>query len=124
MTNNGVQAMKQIDEGYPLLDDATKHPDLIGTSATVVSDAFLAKFPDFPKIWNEARKKALDDLKQHEDEYYQFVADAQGTTPEVIKKISPISEIKDTPFTDDGLKLIEGTKDFLVQEKLAKKILI
>ena len=121
LTNNGVQAIKQIDEGYPLLDDATKHPDLIGTSATVVSDAFLAKFPDFPKIWNEARKKALDDLKQHEDEYYQFVADAQGTTPEVIKKISPISEIKDTPFTDDGLKLIEGTKDFLVEEKLAKK---
>ncbi|MDO7907992.1 ABC transporter substrate-binding protein [Paenibacillus sp. JX-17] len=121
MTNNGVQALKQINEGYPLLDDATKHPDLIGTGATVASEAFLAKFPDFPKVWNEARLKALDDLKQHEDEYYQFAADAQGTTPDVIKKISPISQIKDTPFTDEGLKLIEGTKNFLVEEKLAKK---
>ncbi|WP_020429518.1 hypothetical protein [Paenibacillus riograndensis] len=35
--------------------------------------------------------------------------------------MSPISDIKDTPFTEEGTKLLEGTKNFLVEEKLAKK---
>ncbi|MFC3746020.1 ABC transporter substrate-binding protein [Paenibacillus sp. GCM10012306] len=120
-TNNGVPALKLLDEGYTYLDDASKHPTLLGSSATVVSEDYLAKFPDFPKVWNEAREKALADLKQHEDEYYQFLADIGNTTPELVKKVSPISDIKDTAFTEEGTKLLEGTKNFLVEEKLAKK---
>lgn len=121
MTNNGVYALKLIEAGYTHLDDATKHPELYGTSATVVSEDYLAKFPDFPKAWNAARLKALEDLKQHEEEYYAFAAEQQGTTVELVKKASPISYIKDVPFTEPGLKLLNGTKTFLVEEKLAKK---
>jgi sulfonate transport system substrate-binding protein len=120
-TNLGAPALKLIDQGYTHLDDASKHPNLRGTSATVVSEDYLAKFPDFPKVWNEAREKALADLKQHEDEYYQFLAEIGDTTPEVAKQVNPISAIKDTAFTEDGTKLLEGTKNFLVEEKLAKK---
>ncbi|OMD17800.1 ABC transporter substrate-binding protein [Paenibacillus odorifer] len=120
-TNLGVPALKLIDQGYTHLDDASKHPNLLGSSATVVSEDYLAKFPDFPKVWNEAREKALADLKQHEDEYYQFLAEIGDTTPELAKQVNPISDIKDTAFTDEGTKLLEGTKNFLVEEKLAKK---
>lgn len=120
-TNLGVPALKLIDQGYTHLDDASKHPSLLGTSATVVSEDYLEKFPDFPKAWNEAREKALADLKLHEDEYYQFLAEIGDTTPELAKQVNPISDIKDTAFTEDGLKLLEGTKNFLVEEKLAKK---
>lgn len=120
-TNNGVAALKQIEQGYTHLDDASTHPDLLGSSATVVSEEYLAKFPDFPKVWNAAREKALADLKQHEDEYYQFLAEIGDTTPELAKQVNPISDIKDTAFTEDGTKLLEGTKNFLVEEKLAKK---
>ncbi|MEC0132331.1 MULTISPECIES: ABC transporter substrate-binding protein [Paenibacillus] len=120
-TNLGVPALKLIDQGYTHLDDASKHPNLLGSSATVVSEDYLAKFPDFPKAWNEAREKALADLKQHEDEYYQFLAEIGDTTPELAKQVNPISDIKDTAFTDEGIKLLEGTKNFLVEEKLAKK---
>lgn len=120
-TNNGVQALKQIEDGYPLLDEASKHPELLGSSATVVSEAYLAKYPDFPKVWNEARQKALADLKQHEDEYYDFLAQINKTTPELAKKVSPISDLQEEPFTDEGTKLLEGTKSFLVEEKLARK---
>jgi sulfonate transport system substrate-binding protein len=119
MTNSGVNALKQIDQGFTHLDDATSHPDLYGSSVTVVSEDYLKKFPDFPKIWNEIRLKALEDLKQHEDEYYKFAAEVGGTTPELVKKTAPISTIKDVPFTDTGLKLLGGTKQFLVDEKLA-----
>ncbi|MBY0215480.1 ABC transporter substrate-binding protein [Paenibacillus illinoisensis] len=120
-TNLGVPALKLLDQGYTHLDDASKHPTLLGTSATVVSEDYLTKFPDFPKVWNEAREKALADLKQHEDEYYQFLAEIGDTTPELAKQVNPISDIKDTAFTDEGIKLLEGTKNFLYEEKLAKK---
>lgn len=121
MTNSGIPALKQIEQGYTYLDDASKHPDLLGSSVTVVSEDYLAKFPDFPKVWNAAREKALADLKQHEQEYYQFLAEIQDTTPELAEKVNPISDIKVTAFTDEGLKLLESTKNFLVKEKLAKK---
>ncbi|MFD1775256.1 ABC transporter substrate-binding protein [Paenibacillus rhizophilus] len=120
-TNTGVQAIKQIGAGYPLLDDSSKHPELLGSSVTVVSEDYLAKFPDFPKVWNEAREKALADLKQHEDEYYKFLAEIGETTPDIVKQVSPLEDLKDSAFSDDGLALLEGTKDFLVEEKLAKK---
>ncbi|MEF7441833.1 ABC transporter substrate-binding protein [Paenibacillus lautus] len=120
MTNTGVYTLKQIDEGYTLLDDATKHPELYGTSVTVVSEDYLAKYPDFAKAWNEARSKALEDLKQHEEEYYAFLAELQSTKVEYVKKVSPIELIKEVPFTEEGLQLLEGTKAFLIEEKLAE----
>lgn len=120
-TNTGVPALKLIDQGYIHLDDASSHPDLLGSSTTVVSEEYLKKFPDFPKVWNAAREKALADLKQHEEEYYEFLAEIGDTTPELAKQVNPISDIKDTAFTEEGTKLLEGTKQFLVQEKLAKK---
>lgn len=121
MTNNGVFALKQIEQGFTYLDDASKHPQLIGTSATVVSEDYLKKFPDFPKAWNEARQKALADLKSKPEEYYRFVASLTGHPVDLVKKTSPIELIKDVPFTEPGVKLLEGTKAFLVEEKLAQK---
>ncbi|TXK84741.1 transporter substrate-binding domain-containing protein [Paenibacillus sp. N3.4] len=121
MTNTGVFALKQIDQGFTLIDDATKHPNLLGTSATVVTEDYLSKNPDFPKVWNEIRLKALNDLKEKPDDYYKFLAELNNSTPELMQKVSPISGIKDVPFTDEGIKLIEGTKKFLVDEKLAEK---
>ncbi|GLX68740.1 ABC transporter substrate-binding protein [Paenibacillus glycanilyticus] len=121
MTNSGFNAEKQLAQGYTLIDDSTKHPELHGTSVTVVSESYLEKFPDFPKVWNEARQKAIEDLKQHEDEYYQFIADLNKTTVELAKKISPISFITEEPFPAEGITRITGTKDFLVEEGLAKK---
>lgn len=121
LTNTGYTAQKLLAQGYTLIDDSTKHPELHGTGVTVVSESYLAKFPDFPKVWNEARQKALEDLKQHEDEYYQFIADLNKTTVDLAKKVSPISDITVEPFPADGITRITGTKDFLVEEGLAKK---
>ncbi|WP_320416902.1 ABC transporter substrate-binding protein [Paenibacillus polygoni] len=122
MTNNTTQgALEQIEAGFIHLDDATKHPHLRGSGTTVAADEYLASFPDFQKVWNDAREKALADLKQHEEEYYEFIAQLQGQSVEIVKQTNPISAIKEEPFTEEGLKLLEGTKDFLVEEKLAKR---
>lgn len=119
MTNSAVYALKQIDQGYTELDNATKHPDLYGTSATVVAEDYLKKFPDFASVWNAARLKALKDLQSKPEEYYEFVAKVNNNQVDLVKKASPISSLKEVPFTDEGLKLLEGTKKFLVEEKLA-----
>jgi sulfonate transport system substrate-binding protein len=119
MTNSGVNALKLIDQGFVYLDDASKHPDLYGSSVTVVSEAFLKKFPDFPKIWNEIREKALEDAKQHQDEYYAFAAQIENSTPELEKQTAPLENLNTVPFTEEGIRLLEGTKAFLVEEKLA-----
>ena len=121
MTNTGVNALNQISQGYIHLDDARSHPDLVGSSVTVVSEKYLEKFPDFPRIWNEIRLKALEDLLKHEEEYYKLAAEIQKTTPELFKQASPASAIKDTAFTEEGFKLLDGTKNFLVDQKLAQK---
>ena len=121
MTNSGADALRLIDEGYPLLDDTTTHPELYGTSVTVATEAFLDQYPDFPKLWNEARLKALDDLKQHPDEYYDFLAQISNTTPEIAKKVYPIESIEEQPFRDEGLRLLDATKQFLIDEKIATK---
>ncbi|CAM3094056.1 ABC transporter substrate-binding protein [Paenibacillus lupini] len=121
LTNTGYTAQKLLAQGYTLIDDSTRHSELHGTGVTVVSESYLEKFPDFPKVWNEARQKALEDLKQHEEEYYQFIADLNKTTVDLAKKVSPISDITVEPFTTDGITRITGTKDFLVEEGLAKK---
>lgn len=119
MTNTGVYTLKQLEGDYVLLDDATKHPELYGTSVTVVSEEYLAKYPDFAKVWNEARSKALEDVKEHPDEYYAFLSEVQNAKVEYVKQSSPIKTIKEVPFTDEGLQLLEGTKAFLIEEKLA-----
>lgn len=121
MTNSGTNALKSIEAGFVHLDDALSHPDLIGTSVTVITGEYLKKASDFPDIWNAAVKKSLDDLKQHEEEYYELVAKISNSTPESVKETAPIEWIEAEAFTDEGLKLLDGTKAFLIEEKLAQK---
>lgn len=121
MTNSGESALKLIDQGFTHIDDSLARPELLGSRVTVVSGAYLKQFPDFPKVWNEAVKKSFADLKKHEDEYYELVAEIGETTPDVVKQTDPIEWIEEEPFTQEGKKLLNGTKKFLVEEKLAQK---
>ncbi len=82
---------------------------------------FSKKFPDFPKIWDEARAKSLADLKQHEEEYYEFVSKVIGTSVENVKILYPISAITDQLITDKTYEHLESVKEFLTEEGLSKK---
>ncbi|MGG3801400.1 ABC transporter substrate-binding protein [Metabacillus fastidiosus] len=121
MTNSSIYSQKLLEEGFTHLDDASKHPELYGSSVTVVSEDFLKKFPKFPEVWNKARQKALEDLKKNEKEYYELIAKLTKSTPELVKETTPIDWIEEEAFTDEGLELLDGTKKFLVEEKLAQK---
>lgn len=119
MTTTDKFAYNQIQQGYPLIADATTHENLLGTGVTVVTEDYLGQFAEFPKAWNAAREKALKDLQAHQEEYYAFLAELYNVSIDVAKQLYPISEIKDTAFTDAGIELMNGTKQFLVDEGLA-----
>lgn len=121
ITNSGRYALAQIEDGYIHLDDSLSKPELYGSRVTVASGEYLKAFPEFAEVWTEAIKKSLEDLKKNEEEYYQLMADIGQTTPEIIKETDPIDWLEQEPFTDDGLELINNTKKFLIDEKLAQK---
>ncbi|TVY04287.1 ABC transporter substrate-binding protein [Cohnella terricola] len=117
----GADALSLLKQGYPLIHASDDTPHLAGSSVTVANEDFLRKFPDFPKVWNEAREKALADLKQHEAEYYDFMSQIVGLSVEDVKKLYPVSILTDQPISDKALTHLEGVKEFLLEEGLTKK---
>ncbi|WP_438445694.1 ABC transporter substrate-binding protein [Gorillibacterium sp. sgz5001074] len=110
-----------VAKGFPLIDEASKNPTLTGTSLTVVSEEYLTKNPGFPKVWNDLKGKALNDLLAKQDAYYEFLGQIYKYPPEIIRKDYPIGEIPEQPLPEAALKQLEGTKQFIIDEALAKK---
>lgn len=108
-------------QGFPVIEKASEHPDLLGTSVTIITEDALKKYPELPAAWNATRKEAIADMTAHADEYYAFAAQATGTTPDVVKLALPVDIYRPEPFTDEGLKLLSDTNDFLVENKLEDK---
>ncbi|MBR8836475.1 MAG: ABC transporter substrate-binding protein [Stigonema ocellatum SAG 48.90 = DSM 106950] len=109
-----------VSKGFPVIDEAAKHPDLPGTSATVITETFLANHPDFPKKWNQIKLEAVKDIKANPEEYYKFHAQVSGYPINIVKASLDIGQFPEEPFSGEGLQLLEGTKKFLVSQKLAK----
>lgn len=107
-------------KGYPVIDEATKHPDLPGTSVTVATEGFLAKHPDFPQKWNQIKQASVKNIKANPEAYYKFHTEVSGYPIDVIKASFPIQQFPEEPFPTQGLQLLEGTKKFLVSQKLAE----
>jgi sulfonate transport system substrate-binding protein len=108
-------------KGYPVIDEAKDHPELLGSSVTVVTEDYLAKNPDFLSIWNDVRQQSLVDLLTQPEDFYQFQSEQIGFPVEVMKDSLPLSNIKSEALSEEGIKLLEGTKTFLVEGEFAKK---
>ncbi|MBW4636227.1 MAG: ABC transporter substrate-binding protein [Iphinoe sp. HA4291-MV1] len=107
-------------KGFPVIDEAIKHPDLPGTSVTVVTEAFLAKHPDLPQKWNEIKQAAVRDIKAKPEAYYKFHSQVSGYPINVVKASFPMEQFPEESVPAKGLQLLKGTKQFLVSQKLAK----
>lgn len=108
-------------KGFPVIDEAKNHPELLGSSVTVITEKYLSKHPDFINIWKEVRKEALEDILKKPEDFYQFQAEQVGYSVDVMKASLPLSNLKAEPLSEEGLKLLEGTKEFLVKGQFAKK---
>ncbi|KRF13687.1 aliphatic sulfonate ABC transporter substrate-binding protein [Paenibacillus sp. Soil787] len=110
-----------LKKGYVAIDEAAKHPFLLGSSLTVVTEDYLAKNPQFPKLWNDLRTKAVKEIRENSEEFFKFYAEASGYPVDVVKASFKIEQWPLESSTTDGLKLTEETKKFLVEQGLAKK---
>lgn len=108
-------------KGYAAIDETTKHPVLQGSGLTVVTENYLAKNPQFPKLWNDLRTKAVKEIRENSEKFFRFYAEASGYPVDVVKVSFKIEQWTVESSTPDGLKLIEETKEFLVEQALAKK---
>jgi sulfonate transport system substrate-binding protein len=107
--------------GYPVIDEAEKHPTLRGTSVIIAAPQLLAGAPGLPAAWGRARTTALRDIRRDSAAYYAFHAEASGFPVEAVKASYPLSQFPDSAYPAEGLKLIEEVKRFLLAENLIRR---
>lgn len=106
--------------GFKSIDKESNHPDLLGSSVTVITEKALKAYPKLPAAWNAMRAKSIADMSAKQDAYYAYAAKAQQTTVPVIKASAPIEHYPTQPFTSSGLALLQGCDKFLADNKLSK----
>lgn len=110
-----------VAKGAHVLDKASDHRGLVGSSVTVVTDDFLRQHPTFPAVWNEARRRAVSELKLDGEQYYAYHAASVRLPVDQVKSGFPLSVFEPEPLAAHGLELLEGTKRFLVGQGLARR---
>jgi len=109
-------------QGYPVIDGLVKdHPDYAGTSVEVVTQSYLDNHKNFVKVWQALHKHAATEAKANWSDYLSFAHTLAKFPPAIIDATTLKDTIPVQPLTAEGLKLLQGTQDFLVEEKLAAK---
>ncbi|MBR8841019.1 MAG: ABC transporter substrate-binding protein [Stigonema ocellatum SAG 48.90 = DSM 106950] len=110
-----------IAQGFPVIDQAKDHHELVGTGVSIITEELLSQHPDLPQKWNKIRQQALQEIKANPEAFYQFAAKASGDMPlAVVKESYPLNLYPTEPFTPEGLKLLNSTKQFLTNQKLLR----
>jgi len=107
--------------GYPVIDEAAKHPTLLGTSVIVASKKVLAASPDLPAALSRARHAALHDIHQDSERYYAFHSEVSGFPLAAVKASHPLSQFPREAYPAQGLALLEEVKKFLLAENLVSQ---
>jgi ABC-type nitrate/sulfonate/bicarbonate transport system substrate-binding protein len=108
--------------GYPLLELASKNrPQYLGTSVTVVTETVLKNQPGIVAAWQSAQSEATKRAKADWDDYLDFTTSLGAFPRDLVARTVLPAQLPDGPFTDNGLNLLNGTKDFLVAQKIVKK---
>lgn len=110
-----------VKNGFQVIQEATiDSPHLAGTSVTIARTAFLEENPEFSAVWAETRTESVKDLKENLDAYYAYYSEVSKQELDVVKASSPLETFNEESFPEDGLKLLEGTKDFLFEAELIR----
>lgn len=110
-----------VKNGFSVIQEAKNDtPNLAGTSVTIARTAFLEEFPEFSTVWAKTRTESVKDLKENLDDYYAYYSKVSKQDLDVVKASSPPETFNDESFPEDGLKLLEGTKDFLFETELLR----
>ncbi|VVE37733.1 Putative aliphatic sulfonates-binding protein [Pandoraea iniqua] len=106
--------------GYPVIDRANDHPELLGSSVIVASNDVLARAPQLPAAWNRARRAALADIDRDPQAYFNFHKQTSGIAEDAIRISHPISNYPADPLPASGIQILDGVKRFLLNGKLIR----
>jgi sulfonate transport system substrate-binding protein len=111
---------------YPVIDRIRKdNPDLAGSTVAVVTQAYADAHPRFAAAWRQARTQAVAEVKADTPAYLAFQAKVQNLPQDKIgdqlAEIYPVDAYPTETLVPRGRALLEGTKKFLVEQKLVKK---
>lgn len=108
-------------KGYPLLELASKdRPKYLGTSATVVTETVLKNQPAIVAAWQNAQIEATRRAKANWADYITWNTSLGAFPRDLVARTVLPEQLPDTPFTEAGLVLLNGTKDFLLAQKFLK----
>ncbi|MCI3208109.1 MULTISPECIES: ABC transporter substrate-binding protein [Pandoraea] len=107
-------------QGYPVIDKATQHPELLGSSVIVASNDLLNRAPDLPAAWNRARRSALADITRDPAAYFDFHQRTSGIPIETIRISHPIANYPVDAIPPSGIQLLDGVKRFLLGGRLIR----
>ena len=107
--------------GYPVIDEADRHPALRGTSVIVASSKLLAAAPELPSAWTRARRTALQEIRRNSADYYAFHSEVSGFPLEIVKISHPLSHFPEAAYPTEGLALLDEVKKFLLAENLVSR---
>ncbi|MEU8236082.1 ABC transporter substrate-binding protein [Actinoplanes sp. NPDC048967] len=114
-----VEALKA--KGYPLITLASKdHRQYLGTSSTVVTDKFLAAEPGIVSAWQQAQRDATTKAKADWPGFLAYTVSINGFPPKIVEASTHADQWPAEPFTPEGLALLKGTKQFLVEQKFIR----
>lgn len=108
-------------KGYPVIDEAEKHPSLRGTSVIVASTKALERNPTLAAAWLRARQTALQEIRKDAERYYTFHAESSGFPVAAVKESTPLSQFSDVAYPAAGLQALEDVKSFLLAENLIRQ---
>lgn len=102
---------------YNTVDLASKH-NLQGNSVIVARNAFLAQNPTFFAVFDQTRREAAKDLRQKPDDYYAYYLKHTNYKEPIIRASFPIESFVEETFPEQGMNLLNGTKQFLLSQKI------
>lgn len=110
-----------LSKGFPLIDEADKHPGLRGSSVIVASPKALQQAPDLGAAWLRARRTALQEIRKDLERYYAFHADVSGFPVAAVKASYPLSQFPDEAYPAAWVQSLDEVKGFLLAENLIRQ---
>jgi sulfonate transport system substrate-binding protein len=110
-----------IAAGGTVLAKSETTPDIQGTGVTIATTKVLSAHSDLATDWNAVRLKAIAYATANPAAFYAFQATSNGIKggPSAAKQFLPLSVYPSANYTAAGLKILQGTLNFLVGEKEA-----
>ncbi|MET0261977.1 MAG: ABC transporter substrate-binding protein [Rariglobus sp.] len=107
--------------GFRVLDNSNDHEGLSGLYVTVGGRAFLERHPEFAGVFNEVVAEAVVRMRANPDDFYAFMKTTSNLSDAALREHYPLRIWSTDPVPARGLRAIEYTKAFLLDERAFRK---